>query len=376
MKTDYDILIIGAGVIGLSTAYQLAGSEKKILVVEEKDNYGKGISSRNSEVVHSGIYYPEGSYKHRLCIRGRELLKEFCSDNNVWYNECGKLIVAQDNQIDSLNTLYDQSIKNKIYGVKELNSTDIKNYNSLISARAALFISCTSIFSSHDFMNKLYSYSYNNNHDYLFKSSIIDVNLNSYGYEIIIKNAFDDIEKFTCRTVINCAGLSSDIISKLILKEKSKTPEISFSKGCYFKLSSKWNNVFKSLIYPIPDLKNQTLGIHLTIDRDGNARLGPDAKIVYEKNYNVDESTLESFYIAARTYIPTLKKNDLTPDYAGIRPKIKNTSGKFSDFYINEEVGSGLQGWFNLIGIESPGLTSSLAIGEKISQMLISRTEI
>ncbi len=370
MKTDYDILIVGAGVIGLSIAYNLAGSGSKILVIEKEDNYGKGISSRNSEVVHSGIYYPEGSQKHRLCIRGRELLKEFCKNNNVWYNECGKLIVAQHNQIDDLNKLYNQAIKNGIKSVKEISNLDIKNISPLISAKAALFIDCTSIFSSHDFMSRLYNHSYNDDHDYLFKTSIESVNQNSYGYEITIKNAYDDFEKFTCRSVVNCSGLSSDIISDFVIKNDASTPKISFSKGCYFKLSSRWKNAFKSLIYPIPDLKNQTLGIHLTIDRDSNARLGPDAKIIDKEDYIVNESDLEKFYLAAKTYIPKLKKHDLAPDYAGIRPKIKNRDGKFSDFHIKEEIEFGLPGWFNLIGIESPGLTSSLAIGEKISQIL------
>ena len=370
MNTDYDILIIGAGVIGLSIAYNLAGSGKKILIIDKENNYGKGISSRNSEVIHSGIYYPEGSQKHKLCIRGRKLLKEFCINNNVWYNECGKLIVAQHNQINDLNRLFDQAIKNGIKNVKEISNQNIKNINPLISAKAALWIDCTSIFSSHDFMNRLYNHSYGSDHDFLFKTSIKCVNQNSHGYEITINNATDDFEKFTCRDVINCAGLNSDIISDLIIKNNSKIPEISFSKGCYFKLSSKWKNAFNSLVYPIPDLKNQTLGIHLTIDRDKNARLGPDAKIIDKEDYIVDESALESFYRAAKTYIPSLKKYDLTPDYAGIRPKIKKTSGKFCDFYIREEIEFGLPGWFNLIGIESPGLTSSLAIGEKVMQIL------
>ena len=142
----------------------------------------------------------------------------------------------------------------------------------------------------------------------LFKTSIKSVNQNSYGYEITIKNAYDDFEKFTCRTSLIAAGLNSDIISNFVIKNNSKIPEISFSKGCYFKLSSKWKNAFNSLVYPIPDLKNQTLGIHLTIDRDRNARLGPDAKIIDKEDYIVDESALESFYHAAKTYIPSIKK--------------------------------------------------------------------
>ena len=370
MKKDYDIVIIGAGVIGLSIAFSLLKSKKNILVIEKNESFGREISSRNSEVIHSGIYYPENSLKHSLCTRGRNLLYDFCKEHNIWFNKCGKLIIAQKSELNVLEDLYNQSITNEIDNTFEIDKSKIQKMCPHISAYAGIYLGCTGIFSSHDFMSKLYHISSSNDHDYLFKASVVGADIIPSGYELTLKNSDDDFETVTCETVINCAGLNSDIIGALPMTKDSKIPQISFLKGCYFKLSSKWRNEFDSLIYPVPDKKNQTLGIHLTIDKDRNARLGPNAKYLDYEDYSVDDSLKNEFYNAARVYLPNLKESDLYPDYSGIRPKIKSRDKKFNDFYISDEKNKGLSRWFNLIGIESPGLTSSLAIGEKVVEML------
>ena len=370
MENNYDIIIIGSGVVGLATAYSLSNTKKNVLVVEEEPTFGRGLSSRSSEVIHSGIYYPENSNKQLLCQRGRNLLYDFCKKHKVWYNKCGKLIIAQKNELHYLEKLFDQSKKNDIKNVYEIDRNKIQSTNNFISAHAGLKLLCTGIISSHEFMNKLYDISVNSDHDYLFKSSIIDATQTPSGYELVIKNPINEIETVTAETIINCAGLKSSVVSQFINGPKYDTPNIKLSKGCYFKLSSKWKNKFNTLIYPVPDEKTQSLGIHLTIDRDKNARLGPDAKLIQNENYTISKDLIEEFYLAAKRYIPFINREDLTPDYAGIRPKIQSTDSKFNDFYINDEKSKGFSGWFNLIGIESPGLTSSLAIGEKIVKMI------
>ena len=373
MKKDYNIIIIGAGVIGLAIANCLAKRKiKSVLIIDNGESFGRGISSRNSEVIHSGIYYPKGSLKQKLCLKGRELLYEFCRLNNVWFNQCGKLIIAQKDELRALEHLYKNAIDNEIGNVDIIDSKIIRKNNDLISTYSALQVNSTGIVSCHDLMHAFFNSSKDGDHDYLFKSSVVDAYKISYGFELDINNANNEIEKVTSEIVINAAGLSSDKIGNLVLKTDSLIPKIIYSKGCYFKLSPKWKNKFKQLVYPVPDYSNQALGIHVTIDKDNYARLGPNAFILEQRieDYYVEPNLVKEFYNKAKKYIPTLNMEDLTPDYSGIRPKILENQQTFNDFYIKNETKNGLEGWINLIGIESPGLTSSMAIGEKVMELI------
>jgi len=373
MKKDYGVVIIGAGVIGLAVANSLANSNiKSVLIIEKDESYGRGISSRNSEVIHSGVYYPKGTLKQRLCFKGRKLLYEFCDRHNIWYNRCGKLIVAQRNDIEAIEKIYSQAKENNIESVYQIDSRVIQKKNEYISAYCGLQIDCTGIVSAHELMNTFYNISNSCDHDYLFKSEIYDASPINGGYELLIKNAYGNTEKVSCDIVINSTGLNSDCMAKLIYDEENIIPEIIFSKGCYFKLSSKWKNKFNQLVYPVPDYANQSLGIHLTIDRNGAARLGPSAHLMNERieDYSVNPELKMEFYKEAKKYIPLLKNEDLTPDYSGIRPKINKKEDVFKDFYIKNEKTNGFPGWINLIGIESPGLTSSMAIGQEVLDLI------
>ncbi len=373
MKKDYRIIIIGAGVAGLAIANCLSKRNiKSVLIIEKDESFGRGISSRNSEVIHSGIYYPKGSLKQKLCLKGRELIYEFCRLNNIWFNQCGKLIIAQKDELSALEHLYDNALTNEIGTVDIIDSKILREKNDLISAYCALQVNSTGIVSCHDLMHAFFNLSQENDHDYLFKSSVVDAYKISYGFELDINNANNEIEKVTSEIVINAAGLSSDKIGNLVLKTDSLIPKIIYSKGCYFKLSPKWKNKFKQLVYPVPDYSNQALGIHVTIDKDNYARLGPNAFILEQRieDYYVEPNLVKEFYNKAKKYIPTLNMEDLTPDYSGIRPKILENQQTFNDFYIKNETKNGLEGWINLIGIESPGLTSSMAIGEKVMELI------
>ena len=371
-KSDYEIVIIGAGVIGLAIAKDLADkTNKTVLIIEKESNFGKGISSRNSEVIHSGIYYEPNSFKANHCINGRKLLYSYCKNNNIWHNQCGKLIIAQKSQIDEMYTLYNNGINNGLNDLKILNNHSIKQIEPHILVDMGIFIKSTGILDVHELMKSFFNNSYNSNHDYLFKTKVISSKMMNDNYKTIIKNAQGQEEIVYSDWVINCAGLNSDIVGSYT-KNEFFTPKIKFTKGSYFKISNKYNNKFKHLVYPMPDKKTDTLGIHLTFDRNGINKLGPNAKMLKDRseNYVVNENLVDSFFKEASKYIKDLSKNDLTPDYAGIRPKIDLVNSKKPDFYINHEIANGLPKWINLIGIESPGITSCLSISDYIIRLI------
>tara|TARA_Y100000591_G_scaffold331508_1_gene365645 strand:+ start:2604 stop:3722 length:1119 start_codon:yes stop_codon:yes gene_type:complete len=369
MKNDYQIIIIGSGVIGLSIAKSLSKKNyNSVLVIEKEDSYGKGISSRNSEVIHSGVYYKKNTLKSKLCIEGNKKLFSFCKEYSVWNKKCGKLIVGQKHQSSEIYKLYQNAITNDIGKVNILKKNDISSYENYIKGDIALFIASTGIISSHQLMDRLYTISCDNHHDYLFKSVFIKAIKKLDGYSIELKNYYGKKETVTSDWVINCGGLSSDSINI----NKEKHPGIYYSKGSYFKLSSRWRNKFKHLVYPIPDKMNKSLGVHITIDKSGFARLGPNAQKILnrEEDYFVDEKQKKFFFNEAKKYIKSVKLNDLEPDYSGIRPKINTINNSDSDFYIKNEKKSGFPNWINLIGIESPGLTASLAIGDHVLKLI------
>ena len=368
---DYNVIIIGAGVIGLSVANSLAKMGfKSVLIIDKNRTYGLGISSRNSEVIHSGIYYPSKSNKAKYCSIGRDLLYSFCKENNIWHKKIGKIIVANENQDEDIQNLFKNGKKNNIPDIEIVGEENIKQMEPYVKAKLGLHIGCTGIVDSHGLMNVLYNKSIKSDHDYLFMSSVIDSKKIKKGYSISIVNSLGEKENVTSFWVVNCAGLNSDVIANQLAYENKK-PIISFSKGCYFKISSKWKNRFNRLIYPLPDKKNDALGIHLSFDKNGYARLGPSAHWLNtkEEDYNVDDGLTDLFFHAATRYINGLDKNDIYPDFAGIRPKLKMHNGN-SDFYISHEKDNGYPGYINLIGIDSPGLTSSIAIGNDIASLI------
>lgn len=372
MKKDYKVIVIGAGIIGLAISRSLAEKgNMSVLIIEKEEGFGRGISSRNSEVIHSGLYYPPDSLKAKYCLKGRELLYEFCDKHSIWHNRCGKIIIGQKNQETEINRLYQNALTNFVPDMTMLSKKDIEIMEPYISAEVGFFIGCSGIISAHDYMGAFYNISKNHDHDYLYKSTVIDIDTLTNGYCVTIENPYKEIETVTSDWVINASGLQSDIIANL-LTNNYKFPSLTYSKGCYFKLNSKWRGRFKHLIYPTPDQSTDSLGIHLSFNSDGQVKLGPDA--TWEKNrqekYSVDESLLNTFYNEGSKYINGLKKTHISPDYAGLRPKLYNSETKFSDFYIANEEKNGLPGFINLIGIDSPGLTSAIAIGEEISQWI------
>ena len=374
--SDYEIIIIGAGALGLAVARALANAGKgSVLVVEKEETFGRGISSRNSEVIHSGIYYPPNSLKAIYCTSGRKKLYAYCKEKNIWHNQCTKLVLAQENQINKLEQLYKNGLTNGVPDLKMIGKGELSKLEPNIEGKSALFVGCTGIFSAHDLMASFYNESTQMDHDYLFKTELKQCEYYDGRYKLQIENTLGTVETVTSDWVINSGGLQSDIIAGMLNHNQNSLPKITYSKGCYFSLSSKWRNAFNHLIYPMPDNTRGSLGIHISFDQNMSAKLGPNVEWMENRveDYTVKNDLNMIFFKEAKSYIKGLELSDLTPDFSGIRPIIGTPENPYSDFYIHHEKDRGYPGWINLIGIESPGLTASIAIGEEVAEWVENR---
>jgi L-2-hydroxyglutarate oxidase LhgO len=365
-----DCIIIGAGVIGLAIGKDIAKQGLDTIIVEREDSFGTITSSRNSEVIHAGIYYPTNSLKSKLCVKGNNLLYQYCEENHVSTKKCGKLIVAtHNNQIPDLEKIYSQARANGVKDLSIINSNEANSLEPDLNCVSAIYSSSTGIIDSHGFMLSLLGHfeSYGGNIAYQspFQSAkYIDRNK----FEVQIGGNSDVIVQ--TKYLINCAGLSATKVAHLVGgMPLEKIPKIYFAKGNYFSLTGK--SPFSRLIYPIPEPGG--LGIHLTIDINGSSRFGPDVewlKAVSEDeiNYAVNKNRSHQFYSSIQKYWPNIKNGSLEPNYSGVRPKLA-LNGQ-ADFVFQTEAEHGLKGLINLYGFESPGLTSSLAISEYVSNLI------
>ncbi len=363
MHAKVDIAIIGAGVIGLAIAYELSKtSGKTIAVLERNLSYGQEVSSRNSEVIHSGLYNPSSMLKTRLCMEGNKLLYQFCQENRVAHRRTGKLIVANSEEDSSeLEKLYQNGQSNGVEA-HYLTAQQVSDLEPDINVQEALYLPYTGIVDSHGLMQKLYYSSKSQHVIYLFDSELSAIEYTESGYQLHTQR-----EIIIAEQVINAAGLKSDYIADLVgINPEQHDYRLFPCKGEYYSLRKRIS--INHLVYPLPG--QGVLGIHITLDLQGNLRLGPNAYYVDELSYSLDESHKEEFYESIRRIIPSLTKDDLSPDYAGIRPKLQGPDEPLRDFVISEESTKGYPGFINLIGIESPGLTSSLAIARHVKELI------
>ena len=369
---DYDAIIIGAGVVGLAVGKALLGKTKNIAIIEKNNSFGMETSSRNSEVIHSGIYYPIESLKSKLCIEGSRLLYEYCDIKKIPYNKCGKLIIAQnEKEKNELFTLEANAQALQI-NYSFLNKRDIQNREPMIDADYALHIKNTGVIDSHRFMSSMYQEICDANISVAYKTEVIDITLLSNGYSIKIKNPDSSFSQITTKIIINCAGLFTNNISSMVGLTDANSV-LHFWKGSYFWISNRKANSIKSLIYPVPDKQLSGLGIHTTKGIDGRVKVGPDTEYLgkeQEFDYLVDINKKLKFYESCKKYLPFLELEDLQPDFAGIRPKLQKPNEKVKDFIIQNEKTKGYNNFINLNGIESPGLTSSLAIGKYVTHII------
>jgi len=369
--TDAEITIIGAGVIGLAIAEILSGHYRNVFVVEKHPSFGQEISSRNSEVIHAGIYYPEGSFKARFCIEGNKLLQEYCRNHDVPFKICGKLIVATSpEEITIIRGIKENASGNGV-SLEFIDQDKIAELEPHIFALGALYSQTTGVIDTHSLMKSLETGTLNNGGQIVYNSEVKALKRTGQGYEITILDADGQLYSFTSGIVINSAGLSSDKISEMagIIDENLR---IRFCKGEYFSVRPPKNRLISRLVYPVPHDNLEGIGIHATIDLSGGVKLGPDVTWLGKNvcDYRVDPSKKEAFWKSAKKFMPFLEPDDIQPDMAGIRPKIQRQGDPVRDFYIIEESARGNPGFVNLIGMESPGMTSCLAIAEYVLKLI------
>ena len=359
-----DCLVIGAGVIGLAAARALARAGREVIVVEAEAAIGSGASSRNSEVIHAGIYYPTGLRKTRLCVEGKAMLYDFCRGYGVPHRRCGKLIVAADEaETARLAALETQAKANGVRDLVWLTGKEARALEPALKAERALLSPSTGIVDSHALMLALIGDAEAHGAMVALETPVISGRAADGG--VVIETGGAEPMRLKAALVVNAAGLGAQAVASAIEgMPADRIPTLHLAKGNYFSLSAR--SPFSRLVYPMP--AEGGLGVHLTLDLAGQARFGPDVEWIETINYSVDPQRCESFYAAIRTYWPDLPDGALQPAYAGIRPKIARPGGSSTDFLIQTDDDHGVRGLVNLFGIESPGLTACLAIAQEVAE--------
>jgi L-2-hydroxyglutarate oxidase LhgO len=351
-----ECVVVGAGVVGLAVARALAMSGREVVILEAEDAIGTHTSSRNSEVIHAGIYYPKGSLKARACVEGRRLLYEYCESHGVPHRRCGKLIVAADeSQIPELEGIQAKARANGVSDLVFLEKNKIATWEPELRCVAALHSPSTGIIDSHALMLAYLGDAEAHGAMLALKSPLKKVFPRKDFFEIHAEGA-DPIES---KILVNSAGLRAPTVAGSIEGfDKRFIPKELYAKGNYYSLARK--SPFSRLVYPVPEPGG--LGVHLTLDLAGQARFGPDVEWVDRIDYEVDPKRAERFYAAIRRYWPGLPDGALSPGYSGIRPKTAGPGAPAPDFQVQGPREHGVPGLVNLFGIESPGLTASLAL--------------
>ncbi len=363
-----DCIVIGAGVVGLAVARALALNGREVMVLEAANAIGTGTSSRNSEVIHAGIYYPAGSLKARLCVQGKQMLYDYCAQRGIGHSRCGKLIVATNpSQVGQLQNIIAKAVANGVHDLVLLSREQAQAMEPQLECVAAIHSPSSGIVDSHALMLSLQGDIENAGGCVVLNTAVAQMIRAQTAIEVI---AIDGT-RLSANTVINAAGLNAPAVARCIKGLDAKyVPSTFWAKGNYFTLAGK--SPFSRLVYPVPEAAG--LGVHLTIDLGGQAKFGPDVEWVDSPDdLAVDPSRGDAFYAEVRKYWPLLKDGALHASYAGIRPKLQGPSESAGDFVIQGEAIHGVPGLVNLFGIESPGLTSSLAMGTAVHQMLLNK---
>ena len=358
-------MVVGAGVVGLATARALARKGREVLIIESEDAFGTAISSRNSEVIHAGIFYAHGSLKERLCIEGRDKLYAFCDAYGVTYKRTTKLVYATDeSELPGLKKLQTHAADSGVY-MTWMSREDTQRIEPNLECAASLHSPLTGIVDSHAFMLALLGDAEQHGAAIAYNSPVVAGRAADGG--VILDVGGSASMSLLARTVVNCAGLGAQGVSRGIAGVKpASIPPQHYAKGNYFYLSGK--PPFTRLIYPLPG--TASLGLHYTLDLAGQGRFGPDLEWTDKLNYQVDENRAPLFYDAIRKYWPGLPDEALRPGYSGIRPKIQGPGEPSKDFIIQAPAETGINGFVALYGIESPGLTSSIAIADNVADRL------
>lgn len=367
-----DSVVIGAGVVGLAIARRLAQTGRETIILERADIIGSGTSSRNSEVIHAGIYYPQGSLKARMCVKGRDMLYDFCRSRGVPHKALGKLIVAADDgQLEKLAGVRRHAEANGVDDLRELSGAEAKALEPDLHCVAALLSPSTGIVDSHAFMLALLGDAEAAGAALALRSPLMAAEVDGDGF--LLQVGGDEPMALRCRELVNAAGLGAwDAARRIIGLDAAAVPARRLAKGNYFSLATG-RSPFSRLVYPIPE--DGGLGVHLTLDLGGQARFGPDVEWLDDDDperidYAVNPRRGDSFYASIRRYWPGLPDGALQPAYSGVRPKLSGPGEPAADFMAQGPAENGVPGLVNLFGIESPGLTSSLALAELVAEKL------
>ena len=362
-----DAVVIGAGVVGLAVARALAMAGREVIVLEAENAFGTGTSARNSEVIHAGIYYPTGSLRALLCVRGKQLLYDYCASHGVAHQRCGKLIVAtQADELPALDRLQATAIANGVHDLQRLSAAQALALEPALRCVGALLSPSTGIIDSHGLMLALLGDAERHGAMLALCSPVLGGRITAAGIQLDVGG--EAPMTLNARSVVNSAGLHAPALARTLAGLDSRhVPRDHLAKGCYFTLPGR--APFSRLVYPAPG-QSSHLGVHLTLDLGGQARFGPSFEWVDRIDYTVDAAGADAFYDQVRRYWPALPDAVLQPGYAGLRPKISGPGEPAADFRIDGPARHGVPGLVNLFGIESPGLTSSLAIAERVVDLL------
>jgi D-amino-acid oxidase len=371
MAEHTEVIVIGAGVVGLACAAELATRGRSVIVIEQATRTGQGISSRNSGVIHAGIYYPKGSLKAELCIAGRELLYARARARGIGHRELGKLIVAVDpSEVGKLEALHASAHENGAREVRLLEARDVAALEPNVRAAAALASPRTGIIDAHGLVESYRADAVAHGAGLSLGSEVIGLEPQpDHTLRVTARAPTGELTTASAEHVVNAAGLAAPHIAALAgvpIEAAGFTQHLC--KGDYFTLAARHRGLVTRLIYPVP--AQAGLGVHLTLDLAGGLRAGPDTEYLAAPRYDIDASKRASFGAALRRYVPAVRDEDLEPDYAGIRPKLQGPGEAFRDFVIERASAYGAPALINLIGIESPGLTASGAIARRVADLL------
>ena len=369
---EVECVVVGAGVVGLATARALALAGQHVLVLERAYTIGFETSSRNSEVIHGGLYYPAGSLKARCCVIGRQRLYPYCRNNGIPHAQIGKLIVAvKEDEIAGVERIAETARMNGVDDLQWLTATQAQCLEPELDCIAALLSPSTGIIDSHALMLAFQGEAEAAGAMVVLRTPVLSGRVRADGFDLAIGG--DEPTCIRCRCLVNATGLYAPALAQAIDGVPRETiPPAYFCRGVYFSLAGQ--APFRRLVYPVPPLGG--LGVHITVDLAGQARFGPDVEWISEVDYTVDSARGEAFYAAIRTYWPGLRDGALQPGYAGVRPKISGPKEPAADFVVQGPKTHGVPGLINLYGIESPGLTASMPLADEVvRQLTLSATE-
>ncbi|MBI5474526.1 MAG: NAD(P)/FAD-dependent oxidoreductase [Ignavibacteriae bacterium] len=367
---DVAVTVIGGGVVGLAIAAELSKDYSPLFLLERRPKYGAETSSRNSEVIHAGLYYPHGSLKAQLCIEGKHLLYELCERHDIPYKRITKIITAtQPDELPQLEKLYRHGIGNGVE-LEMMTADQVHALEPHIASFGGMLSPTTGIISAHGLMDYFYHAAKNNGAEIQMHCTVVGLTKTSDGFEVSIDEG-GQRSSFTSEIVVNAAGLESDMIASLAgIDVDAAGYRLHHCKGDYFAVTNAKSKLITRLVYPIPP--KESLGVHALVDLTGRLKFGPDVEYMTERSYNyaVDESKRREFAESIRRILPAITDDDISPEMSGIRAKLQRKGEPVRDFVIKHETERGLAGLVNLIGIESPGLTSSPAIALYVQRLL------